>query len=75
MANDPTLAERATLAAEALVDINAFHGIMALLEARLLSEPHANDERKIISICRSGAAKALGRYDGHMAAIKEGWEQ
>jgi hypothetical protein len=69
------LSEHARLAAEALVDINAFHGIMALLEARLLSTPHASDERKIIAICRSGAQKALSRYDRHANAIREGWEQ
>lgn len=69
------LAEHARAAAEALADINAFHGIMALLEARMLSTPHASDERKIIKICRAGAQKALQRYDCHMNTMREGWEQ
>jgi hypothetical protein len=61
--------DHAKAAANAMASLNAFHGIMAFLEARMLTSDHASEERRIIKICREGAAKALRIYDRHILAL------
>ena len=64
-----SLAEHARQAAIARTDLNTLYGVIAILEGGTISSAHSRDVSRIIAICRTGAGKALARYDSHMAVI------
>ena len=61
-------AERAAIAR---CDLNALYAVIAILEGGTISSAHYADVSAIIKRCKSGAQKALRRYDKHIAAIVE----
>lgn len=69
------LADHAKQMAVARTDLNTLYAVIAVLEGGTISAAHQRDVSRIIAICKSGAQRALARYDKHLAAIIEGWVQ
>lgn len=58
-------------AAIARCDLNILYGVIALLEGGTISANHHADVSAIIQRCKSGARRALARYDRHCAAARK----
>jgi hypothetical protein len=70
-----TLIDHVKEAAKARSDLYIFASIVGALENGTVRPPAQTGAQRIIKIAKSEQAKALKRYDKHMAAIKAGWEQ
>lgn len=68
-ASQLTATEHAKRMAVARTDLNTLYSVIAVLEGGTISTRHQGDVTRIIRICRSGAQKALERYDSHADAI------
>lgn len=58
-------------AAIARCDLNILYGVIAILEGGTISSAHHADVSAIIKRCKSGAQKALVRYDRHCLAARK----
>lgn len=56
-------------AAQALVDLNMFHVVIAIMEGSFVSTKASADARAIIANCRNAADKCLRRHDAAMAHL------
>jgi hypothetical protein len=62
-------------AAKARSDLYVFASVVGALENGTVRPPAQTGAQRIIKIAKSEQAKALARFDKHILAIKDGWEQ
>ena len=75
MSGKLTLADHAREMAVAKSDLNALYAVIAVLEGGTVSRHVQGEAGRIIRACKTGAGRALERYDRHLDAIKNGWVQ